>query len=152
MCHIQDEGSFIDPNIETNKEVFEDDYEDGCYIDYGDFHAKMYNKPNPTIVINNTLPNQEYDQVRKFDSGAVRDLDKDKFDIEGFLNPLVLHRYFEYMHKHRNMSNGEKRDSDNWQLLFGEKHLDVCIKSLLRHAFDLWLHHREYDEKTTETL
>lgn len=91
-------------------------------------------------------------KIRKFETGATRDQDINKFDIEGFLNPLVLNRFFQYMDKHRKMTNGEVRDSDNWQQLFGEKHKDVCIKSLLRHVFDLWLHHRGYNEKTKETI
>ncbi len=90
--------------------------------------------------------------IRTFESGATRDIDKDKFDIEGFLSPLVLNRYFEYMHQHRKLTNGDKREGDNWQLLFGNKHKDICIKSLLRHVFDLWMHHRKYSGKTKETL
>lgn len=100
------------------------------------------------------LTTSESERVRKFETGATRDSDEGKFDIEGFLNPLVLHRYFEYMHQHRKMADGSFREGDNWQHLFGEgkKHKDVCIKSLLRHTFDLWLYHRGYKEKATEFL
>ncbi len=80
--------------------------------------------------------------MRKFGK-ATRDNDTDKIDYEGFLSPLVLQRYGEYMRKHRNTADGV-RDSDNWQHLFGEKHCDVCMKSLLRHVMDLWLFHRGY--------
>lgn len=81
--------------------------------------------------------------MRKFKSGALRDNDTDKIDFEGFLSPLVLERFGEYMHRHRNTADGV-RDSDNWQHLFGESHCDVCMKSLLRHVMDLWLFHRGY--------
>lgn len=91
-------------------------------------------------------------KLRKFSSGATRDTDEGKFDIEGFLNPMVLHRYFMYMHKHRVLPNGEMRASDDWQQLFGDKHKDVCMKSLLRHVHDLWLNHRKYRGLTKETL
>lgn len=81
---------------------------------------------------------------RRFVTGATRDTEKDKYDFEGFLSPLVLQAYGKYMHKHRLQSNGELRASDNWQKHFGEKHFDVCIKSLWRHFIDLWLEHRGF--------
>ena len=126
MCHIQDEGSFIDPNIKSNKEVFEDDYEDGCYIDYGDFHAKMYN------------------QVRIFDSGATRDQDDEKIDFEGFLSPTVLEEFGKYMLKHQTQTNGELRSSDNWQKGMPR---DVYMKSAWRHFHDWWMEHRGYESR-----
>lgn len=43
---------------------------------------------------------------------ATRDLDEEKIDYEGFLSPIVLERYAQYMHKHRNTANG-LRESDN---------------------------------------
>jgi hypothetical protein len=81
------------------------------------------------------------DGIRTFSTGANRDGDKDKIDFEGFLSPLVLLKYGEYMHKNRKMKDGSLRDSDNWKKHFGEKHYDVCIKSLLRHVHDLWMEH-----------
>lgn len=140
-------------------------YDDPELEDY--IHYPIIFENLPSNKSNNTVPNSvipynisidksvnipENIKIRNFDSGATRDTDNGKFDIEGFLNPLVLKRYFEYMHKHRKLSTGELRDGDNWQKLFGEHHKDVCIKSLLRHSFDLWLHHRGYDEETTESL
>ena len=53
--------------------------------------------------------------MRTFDTGATRDSDNDKLDYEGFLSPLVLRRYAEYLHKHRKQSDGKIRTSDNWQ-------------------------------------
>lgn len=81
--------------------------------------------------------------MREFQGGATRDNDKTKFDYEGFNNPLVDKCYAEYLHKHRQTANG-LRDSDDWQSLFGEKHFDVCIKSLCRHVLDTRLAHRGY--------
>lgn len=80
-------------------------------------------------------------ELRKFGSGAIRDTEKGKLDYEGFFSPIVLKAYAEYLDKHRTLPNGEMRDSDNWQGLFGEKHTAVCMKSLLRHTMDLWLIH-----------
>jgi len=52
-------------------------------------------------------------KTRYCNTGATRDVDNDKYDYEGFLSPIVLHRYAQYMHKHRLQSDGELRDSDN---------------------------------------
>lgn len=83
--------------------------------------------------------------IRKFDSGATRDTDLNKPDYEGFLSPLVIKRFGEYMNKHRVQADGGLRDSDNWQKLFGEDHYDVCMKSMWRHLMDVWMFHRGYE-------
>jgi len=80
--------------------------------------------------------------IRKFHTGATRDTEKGKLDYEGFLSPIVLHRFAEYMHKHRLQSDGTLRDSDNWQKHFGPDHFSICMKSLLRHTMDMWFEHR----------
>ena len=83
--------------------------------------------------------------VRKFDSGATRDTEAGKIDPEGYLSPEVLERFCRYMETHQHLADGSVRESDNWQKLFGptpEDHCAVCMKSLLRHALDLWLFHR----------
>lgn len=77
--------------------------------------------------------------MRTFDTGATRDVDETKFDYEGFLSPLVLARFAEYMHKHRVQADGKLRDSDNWQKGMP---LNVYMKSAWRHFFDWWLEHR----------
>jgi hypothetical protein len=81
-------------------------------------------------------------QIRQFNTGATRDIDTGKLDYEGFFNPLVMERFAQYMNKHRKQSDGNLRDSDNWQKLFGEKHYDVCMKSAFRHFMDWWKQHR----------
>ncbi len=81
-------------------------------------------------------PNNE---GRYFESGAYRDTDADKLDFEGFFSPVVLGRRAEYMHKHRVQSNGELRDSDNWQQGIPKTEY---MKSMWRHFFDVWALHR----------
>lgn len=78
-------------------------------------------------------------KMRQFDSGATRDQDTDKFDYEGFLDPAVLQRYAEYMHKNRVQANGNIRASDNWTLGIS---MDAYMKSLYRHHQDVHLRHR----------
>lgn len=77
--------------------------------------------------------------MREFETGATRDTDEGKYDYEGFLSPLVIERYAEYMHKHRKQADGKMRDSDNWQ-----KGIPITqyIKSLWRHFFAVWKGHR----------
>lgn len=78
-------------------------------------------------------------QVRTFPSGATRDLDNDKLDPEGFLSPLVLQRFAEYMHKHRMQADGSVRESDNWQKGMP---LTSYMKSGWRHFMEWWRWHR----------
>lgn len=75
-------------------------------------------------------------QVARFASGATRDTDEGKLDYEGFLSPLVLRRFAQYMHKHRRQSDGTVRDGDNWQRGMTRKRYR---QSLLRHVMELWL-------------
>ncbi len=77
--------------------------------------------------------------MREFDSGATRDTDENKLDFEGFLSPLVLQRYAEYLNKHRTQADGKLRDSDNWQKGIP---LKVYMKSAFRHFFGWWANHR----------
>lgn len=77
--------------------------------------------------------------MRNFKTGATRDSDTEKYDYEGFLSPLVLVRYGEYMHKHRKQSDGQLRDSDNWQRGLPKA---VYIKSAWRHFMDWFMEHR----------
>jgi len=90
-------------------------------------------------------------QIRTFDTGATRDTDEGKLDYEGFLSPLVLRRYAEYMHSHRIQSDGELRPSDNWQKGIP---LEAYMKSGWRHFMDWWMWHRDVDntasQETTE--
>lgn len=77
--------------------------------------------------------------MRKFDSGATRNDDTENLDYEGFLSPLALKAFAEYMHKHRKQADGELRASDNWQKGIPK---EAYMKSGFRHFMDWWLEHR----------
>lgn len=87
--------------------------------------------------------------IRSFDTGATRNVDADRPDYEGFLSPLVIHRFGEYMNAHRVQADGTTRDSDNWQ-----KGIPTSsyMKSLWRHVLDVWLHYRRQEAIATEPL
>ncbi len=82
--------------------------------------------------------------MRKFDTGATRDSEVDKFDYEGFLSPLVLEAYAAYMHHHRKQADGSLRDSDNWQKGIP---LSAYMSSGFRHFIDWWKLHRGYSAR-----
>lgn len=79
--------------------------------------------------------------MRHFETGATRNDDADRIDLEGFLSPLVIKRFGEYMHQNRMQSDGKMRASDNWQK--GIPH-DQYIKSALRHFLEWWTWHRNW--------
>lgn len=79
--------------------------------------------------------------IRIFDTGATRDQDATKPDFEGYLSPLALDAFGDYMTAHRIQPDGSVRDSDNWQKGIP---LNAYIKSLLRHVFQVWRLHRGY--------
>ncbi len=83
----------------------------------------------------------ERETVRTFGTGANRNSDEGKLDFEGFLSPLVLERYAEYMQEHRALEDGTIRDSDNWQKGMP---LAEYMKSAWRHFFTWWKRHREW--------
>ena len=85
------------------------------------------------------IKEKKMNKIRKFKTGATRDTDENKLDYEGFLSPLVLERYAEYMHENRIQPDGKLRSSDNWQKGIPK---DAYIKSLFRHFMDLWKEHR----------
>jgi len=77
--------------------------------------------------------------VRHFESGANRSSEEGKPDFEGFLSPLVMERYGEYMHHHRALPDGTLRASDNWQKGIPQ---EAYLKSGWRHFMDWWALHR----------
>jgi hypothetical protein len=89
--------------------------------------------------------------MRNFETGATRNDDNDKLDYEGFLNPLVLEAFGQYMHKHRLQADGKLRASDNWQKGIPQQEY---LKSLIRHVMDVWIDSRKgsVDAVTVETL
>ena len=82
--------------------------------------------------------------IRKFDTGATRDTEEGKYDYEGFLSPLVIKRFGEYMNKHRKQSDGSLRDSDNWQKGISK---GAYMKSGWRHFMDWWMEHRGFKSR-----
>jgi len=91
-------------------------------------------------------------KLRSFDGGAIRDTNIGKLEYYGFLSPLVLKRYSEYMNKHRTLPDGSLRGSDNWKNLFGKDHNKICFDSLLRHLMDVWLIMDGYSDEAREPL
>jgi hypothetical protein len=90
--------------------------------------------------------------IRKFKTGATRDTETGKNDYEGFMHPLVVEEFGNYMNVHRVQSDGGLRSSDNWQKGIPKT---AYIKSLWRHFLDLWFIHRGYerfDKKTGRKL
>ncbi len=79
-------------------------------------------------------------KMRKFESGATRNDSEDRLDFEGFLSPLVLTRYAQYLHKHRKQADGKMRDSDNWQKGIP---VSVYMKSKWRHFMATWTAYRK---------
>ena len=78
-------------------------------------------------------------EIRQFETGATRDTEEGKNDYEGFLSPLVIEAYGNYMTKHRKQSDGSLRASDNWQKGIPR---DAYMKSAWRHFLDWWKEHR----------
>lgn len=78
--------------------------------------------------------------MRTFETGATRDTEEGKLDYEGFLSPLVLRRFAEYMHQNRVQADGSLRSGDNWQKGIPR---EAYMKSGWRHFMDWWTLHRE---------
>jgi hypothetical protein len=83
----------------------------------------------------------------EFETGANRNSNQGKLDYEGFLSPLALKAYAEYMHKNRELEDGTLRDSDNWQKGIP---LDSYMKSMFRHFTDVWSTHRGYETEENQ--
>lgn len=79
------------------------------------------------------------DKIRTFETGATRDADEGKLDFEGFFSPGVMYRFAQYMHDNRVQSDGNLRDSDNWQRGIPR---EQYMKSMYRHFMEVWAMHR----------
>lgn len=79
--------------------------------------------------------------MRIFPTGATRDTNVGKLDYEGFLSPIGLRAFAEYMHAHRTQSDGSLRASDNWQKGIPR---EEYMRSMWRHFMDVWLIHRSH--------
>jgi hypothetical protein len=76
--------------------------------------------------------------MRQFESGASRDSNDhpEKPSYFKALSPIVLREYVKYLGRHRTLSDGSKRDWDNWKKGLPK---DVYADGLLRHAMAVWL-------------
>lgn len=112
--------------------------------------TKIENAVNPcSLAKGHAGPCKRFSEpIRTFDTGATRDTDTGKYDYEGFLSPLVLERFGQYMHKNRVQKDGSLRASDNWQKGIP---LDAYMKSAFRHFMEWWMAHRLW-RGTTEVL
>jgi hypothetical protein len=81
----------------------------------------------------------EQPSIRSFDTGATRSADAGRYDPEGFMSPIVIERFCEYMNKHRAQPDGSIRGSDNWQKGIP---LAIYMKGMWRHVLHLWTRHR----------
>jgi hypothetical protein len=86
---------------------------------------------------------------REFPTGATRSPLGDKPQYEGYLSPLVVKRFGEYMLKHQTDSAGERRAADNWQAGIPPESL---MDSAWRHFLDVWLHHRGKSDQAVEPM
>ncbi len=77
--------------------------------------------------------------LRRFETGATRNLDVNKLDFEGFYCQLVMESFAKYMHSHRMQKDGTLRSADNWR---NGIPLDVYMKSMFRHFHDALKIHR----------
>ena len=57
------------------------------------------------------LADDTHNNMRQFETGATRNNDTSNLDYEGFLSPLVIKRFGEYMHKHRLQADEKIRES-----------------------------------------
>lgn len=80
---------------------------------------------------------------RHFDSGAYRNSNEGKYDIEGFNCPMCLDVFYGYMHGHRKLEDGTMRDGDNWQAGIPNREL---LKSALRHMHSWRMEERGFEE------
>ena len=94
-------------------------------------------------------PGHTAPRVRTFETGATRDTDDGKHDYRGYLSPLVLKRYGEYMTKHRIQPDGTVRASDNWKKGMPQQEY---LSSALRHVGDVWLLHEGYDGVASQDI
>jgi hypothetical protein len=76
--------------------------------------------------------------TREFITGATRDSDDGKLKYKGFLSPVVLRKFAEYMHRCRlkNIPQGQElRAPDNWKKGIP---MDAYADSLIRHVMEAW--------------
>jgi hypothetical protein len=86
------------------------------------------------------------DVVRHFSTGANRNPDTGKPRYAGFLSPLVIRRFGEYMHSHRALADGTLREADNWKKGIPPREY---LESAFRHFMAVWLLAEEHTAQET---
>ncbi len=90
--------------------------------------------PNkPFVIFTDKTP-----KMQTFATGATRSSADGKNDYSGFLNPVVLREFGDYMRSHQVQADGALRSSRNWQKGITQQ---AYMESFMRHAMDLWLIH-----------
>lgn len=98
-------------------------------------------------VTTGLTPQQPEEKMLRFDTGATRNVKDDELGLEGFISPAALILFAQYMHRHRKTADGGTREPDNWQKGMPD---DSYTESLIRHVFDLWLLHRNFEDLSRE--
>ena len=88
-------------------------------------------------------------KIRRFSTGATRDTDEGKPRYAGFLSPLVLQAFGDYMHRHRQQQDGTLREADNWKKGMPNREY---LESAFRHLHDWWLIDEGHAEEAREDL
>ncbi len=160
LVHPENEFSrrvldYVKPNGEATTKRF--DHEKGHLVDSG-YHANQHNvHPVRAVEIKRAVERHpaiaaqvadEYASLRQFSSGATRNPDTNKPDLEGFISPLVVEEFGRYMHEHRLQADGTLRSSDNWQKGIP---LEAYMKSMWRHFLHVWLLHRGHEATDYDT-
>jgi hypothetical protein len=101
--------------------------------------ARLVGPIPPSPVTLKELIEQREKSMAQFQTGATRNASDHKPDYEGFLSPLVIERFGEYMNQHRHTADGGLRASDNWMLGIPR---EAYMKSLWRHFLSVWKRHR----------
>lgn len=87
--------------------------------------------------------------MREAPTGATRDTENTKPQYEGYLSPMVLWRFGQYMLKHQSQADGITRTSDNWQKGMPR---EWYADSMYRHFMDVMLFHDNHPELMTESI
>ena len=85
--------------------------------------------------------------IRQFDTGANRDTADGKLEYIGFICPVAMKRFAQYMHANRTLKDGTLRESNNWKKGIP---IEVYWQSLGRHFFEAWRWHDSQDSQTAD--
>jgi hypothetical protein len=98
----------------------------------------VYEPPRPSLE---AMEEELAKAIRKFETGAIRDGEGNKADIEGIFCPLVMRAYSKYLFSKIHMPDGSIRSMENWQKGIP---IESYMKSKCRHDLDLKLLFRGY--------